>query len=97
MYSTEKRQYPEDPHKFRITHLSFVDGVDHRHVIAQASDELFLPPFPPIMLLPSQLVLQWNLPKTDTTGTEPCVHYMEGVHHSEVFGLSPSADVYMYS
>ena len=29
----------------------------------------------------------------DTIGTEPCVHYMEGVLYSEIFGLSPSADV----
>ena len=35
-------------------------------------------------------LVQWNLSKTDTIGTEPCVHYMEGVLYSEVFGLSPS-------
>ena len=33
--------------------------------------------------------IQWNLTKMDTIGTEPCVHYMEGVLYSEVFGLSP--------
>ena len=41
--------------------------------------------------------IQWNLSKMDTIGTEPCVHYMEGVLYSEVFGLSPSADVYICS
>ena len=40
-----------------------------------------------------KMYIQWNLSKMDTIETEPYVHYMEGVLYSEVFGLSPSADV----
>ena len=50
-----------------------------------------------VVILVHTLYIQWNLSKTDTIGTEPCVHYMEGVLYSEVFGLSPSADVYICS
>ena len=31
--------------------------------------------------------IQWNLPKTDTIGTERCVHFMEGVLYWEVFAI----------
>ena len=41
----------------------------------------------------SNIYIQWNLPKTDTIGAEPCVHLMEGVLYSEVFALGPSAYV----
>ena len=39
------------------------------------------------------IYIQWNLPKTDTIGAEPCVHLMEGVLYSEVFAFGPSAYV----
>ena len=38
--------------------------------------------------------IQWNLPKTDTIGAEPCVRFMEGVLFSEVFALGPSTFVF---
>ena len=39
------------------------------------------------------IYIQWNLPKTDTIGTERCVHFMEGVLYWEVFAIGHCAYV----